>query len=128
LTKHTMRTSLLKSGLCEVDMKEYFLDLMQDEGIISIDRCECGAVIFNTASGVYSVHYRNIKRLLPSFAGITKYPSLIQNRYGGCDRCINDWGLDLCRCGSGEVYWKCCKKPMQRWNSYTHVKASDSWI
>lgn len=41
------------------------------------------------------------------------------NQYFSCNHCINNWGVDLCACGSGETPEECdnglemCGTPMQ---------------
>jgi hypothetical protein len=82
-------------------------------GVTDISICDCGAITIQIGSGEYSFHRKRLKEYFPGLVGITGYPSLITNKYGDCNWCVNNWGLDLCKCGSGKLFQRCCKVPYQ---------------
>ena len=107
--------------------------------IISITRCDCGAITVETESGdSYSVLDENFEKFFPS-AGVPRdasgalafdcdaYPTMYC-----CNHCVNHYGLDLCACGSGEAPNDCengyaeCGRPMQMLGGYTRVVARDA--
>ena len=52
-----------------------------------------------------------------------------------CNHCVNNWGLDLCACGSGETPEECdgefeeCGRPMQNLDlNQPHVRGNGSWM
>ena len=73
--------------------------------------CACGAITITTVDGVYS---------MSSEAFLARYGFEIQTTpYSNCDHCVNNWGIDLCACGSGKPFAECdeghdmCGTPMQ---------------
>ena len=80
-----------------------------------LDVCRsCGAVTLLTMSEhAYSMPRSIADKILPT-------KSLIfDNKWVHCDHCVNKWGVDICACGSGELFWECeeahhnCGKPRQ---------------
>ena len=66
-------------------------------------QCSCGAVT------VYGDGWEN-SMFKATFD--EKYPDLEldEGSYGGCNHCINHWGIDICGCGSGEPAGECANK------------------
>jgi hypothetical protein len=67
-----------------------------------IARCQCGAI---------TVYFDNntdcsmtLKTFLKEFPGF-RIPT--EAEYHNCNHCVNNWGIDLCGCGSGEPLGKC---------------------
>lgn len=94
-------------------------------------KCTCGAITLFAENGEsYSCKQENLKKFFPNI-DLRKLER--QQETYCCDHCVNNYGLDLCGCGSGEEFGKCdnnlpeCKMPMQTIGAYTYVKASDSW-
>lgn len=90
--------------------------------------CVCGATtIFDERGASYSTkntallpaRYKNLRRLQDSYC---------------CDYCVNHYGLELCGCGSGELFGECenglpeCAMPMQVLEGYDHVVGKASWM
>ena len=94
--------------------------------------CECGAVTLYTDEGVYSVMRKNLKNFLPNLDLRTLKGKRLQETYC-CNHCTNHYGLDLCGCGSGELFGECengleeCAIPMQVIGSYSKVRAKDAF-
>ena len=100
--------------------------------------CSCGAYSFqinNNTTATYSIHKDNMI-LLPQeiIKQINNYDTTQTGEYYGCNHCDNNWGLDLCACGSGEPFNRCeeghneCGNPMQNIEEgYNHVSATDAW-
>lgn len=71
--------------------------------MIIAKRCQCGAVTVSSNNGDISMPYSEFK---------TEYPEvkLEKGKYGSCNYCVNHWGTNLCKCGSGKKKGKCnCK-------------------
>lgn len=90
--------------------------------------CACGATtVFGEGGTSYSTKNTT---LLPA-----KYKRLnrLQDSYC-CNYCVNHYGLELCGCGSGELFGKCdngfpeCEMPMQVLEGYTAVACASSWL
>ena len=102
-------------------------------------RCSCGAVTFVTDDNrQFSCLKENVKMCIPDALMAELCPDgdpAKLEHFGdtfSCNHCINNYGLDLCACGSGEAPDKCengfdiCGKPMQSLErGYTSV--SDSY-
>ena len=73
--------------------------------------CICGAVTLFFEDGTSnSIKRKNLSKFNINLKGVKR----LKVNYGSCDHCINHWGLDLCKCGSGKTPEKCCNKsPMQ---------------
>lgn len=100
--------------------------------IISYCDCICGALTLETDTGEnYSVQRNHKKIFLPNLdlRKIKKYQTVY-----GCNHCVNNWGLDLCGCGSGEPFGKCdnnfeeCRMPMQVYGKYSFVRGEGALI
>lgn len=99
--------------------------------ITSFARCDCGAVTLydDSSENNWSVD----EALLPIFApdislsGLEELPHTFS-----CNHCVNRWGLDLCGCGSGDLYSECqngfseCGTPMQVLGGRTSVYGKDA--
>ena len=61
--------------------------------------CSCGAITITTPEGQYSMSAETF---------LARYGFEIQNTpYSNCDHCVNNWGTDLCACGSGMPVDEC---------------------
>ncbi len=95
--------------------------------------CECGAVNVTIDGNDYSMTLENFTA---EYGEPESYPDeLSPDKYCNCNYCINNWGTDLCACGSGEKVDECqcgfdCNgMPMQSIkDKRTHLKANDSLI
>jgi hypothetical protein len=89
---------------------------MSPSKIRSLSICECGAVSIELDKGHYSMTAETFEKVF----GFTVNTGL----YVNCNHCINNWGIDLCGCGSGEPFGECkegypeCKKPIQKLGEY----------
>lgn len=71
--------------------------------------CRCGAVtLWLVPTGTNSVKRHHLKNFGLSLEGI---PELAESTT--CNHCINNYGLDLCKCGSGVSPDKCCGVPCE---------------
>jgi hypothetical protein len=74
-------------------------------------KCQCGAVTVEIDGASYSMPVAKFRRLFPG--------QRAKRGYSTCNYCVNNWGIDLCGCGSGEKFGKCdfelpeCKRPAQ---------------
>lgn len=102
------------------------------EYIKGYSRCECGAITLFVLDGKrYSCKASNLRKYVPNIdlRRIRKY-----HKTYSCDHCVNNYGMDICACGSGEDYHKChggfdeCGKPMQVFGGYDRVIANNSWL
>ena len=97
---------------------------------LSYRRCACGAITISTDVGTYSCFSRNRKKFFPGL-DLRRIPRL--QTTDACDHCVNHYGLDLCGCGSGNLFGHCdgglkeCKAPMQVIGGYERVQADDTW-
>jgi hypothetical protein len=68
------------------------------------NRCVCGAVTVTFDDGAStSMPKKKFKETFPKLKPET-------GSWGNCNYCVNHWGIDLCRCGSGKKTNKCnCK-------------------
>ena len=71
--------------------------------------CECGAVTVTTDVGEYSCKKENAERFFNGFDLFENEP--LFTAYS-CNHCVNKWGLDLCGCGSGELFGQCQNKSL----------------
>jgi hypothetical protein len=81
---------------------------------VEYSTCQCGAMTVHLDSGDFS---------MPEDDFISTYGHEDENdivsEYGSCNYCVNNWGTDLCACGSGEKVDECdgefseCGEPMQ---------------
>lgn len=78
--------------------------------IKSYSICNCGAVtLFYDNGATNSCKKKNLKKFGISLRGIKK--EKVQTWC--CNHCVNHYGIDICSCGSGEEYEKCCGTPME---------------
>ena len=63
-------------------------------------KCSCGAITVIDEDGEdYSMPEEVYYKLYSEVE--------IIGSYGGCNYCVNHWGIDLCGCGSGEKVGEC---------------------
>ncbi len=105
-------------------------------------RCDCGAITLVTDDGrEFSCLESRLEKYLPrkkldamcesgSFDGF--WDGLWGFNVSSCNHCVNNYGIDLCACGSGEELDKCengfdiCGQPMQSLKlGYTAVSNDD---
>lgn len=106
-------------------------------------RCDCGAITLVTDDGrEFSCLESRLEKYLPrkkldamceggSFDGF--WDGLWGFEVSSCNHCVNNYGIDLCACGSGEEPDKCengfdiCGQPMQSLKlGYTAVSTDDA--
>ena len=81
-----------------------------DKKLIGYRECNCGAITLIFDDGTENHCKRtNLKKFGISLRGVKKEPMKIYM----CDHCINHYGIDICECGSGKRYDKCCGNPME---------------
>ena len=95
-----------------------------------IFKCSCGAITITIDNLNYSMTPKTFKELF----NIKRLP-IIKHIVFNCDHCVNNWGIDLCACGSGLSVDKCnsglsmCNTPMQDISEHrTHYRGANSWI
>lgn len=95
--------------------------------VFEVCQCNCGAITIEIEDSSYST--KNVD-LLP----VKINPRSIKKHVYCCNYCVNNWGLELCGCGSGELFGQCdagteeCEFPMQSINGrYNHVTAKGAW-
>lgn len=94
--------------------------------------CSCGAVTITIDDMTFSVRKSKLKEHLPGI-DLRKYRCKRTSNMSTCNYCINNFGLDLCACGSGKPFTRCrdgysvCGKPMQVLGEYTSVCASGAF-
>ena len=95
--------------------------------------CSCGAYTLTINGTDYSCHKSNIRKFFPDI-DMDILKQSIENNYFNCNHCINNWGLDLCACGSGEFPEDCengfdeCGQPSQSIEgNYNHIQAKNGW-
>jgi len=88
---------------------------------INIFKCSCGAItIFYQNEKGEEVQNSMPVKLFKKYFPTMKVPE--ENNWDNCNYCVNNWGIDLCACGSGEKFNKCkegfpeCGTPMQELN------------
>lgn len=78
--------------------------------ILSYSVCACGAVTLYFEGGyTNSCKKKNLKKFGISLKGIKKETT----KTWCCNHCVNHYGIDICSCGSGEEFDKCCGTPME---------------
>ena len=81
-----------------------------DKQIVSYSVCKCGAITLYFADGTTnSCKRKNLKKFGVSLKGIKKE----KEQSWCCNHCANHYGIDICSCGSGKEYEKCCGTPME---------------
>jgi hypothetical protein len=63
-------------------------------------RCVCGAVTIDVNGIDISMPYSEFKETYPDV-------KLEKGKYCNCNYCVNHWGTNLCKCGSGKKKGKC---------------------
>lgn len=84
--------------------------------VVGYAKCSCGAYTIELedleTSKTKTVNYKGTLKqfcLLPEITNteITVKLKFHKDLYDNCNYCVNNWGLDLCGCGSGEKFGKC---------------------
>lgn len=83
--------------------------------------CQCGAFTLETEleDGSRMDYSMTAETLESTIGKAALTPVLASETYSGCNHCVNNWGVDLCACGSGESPEECdnelemCGTPMQ---------------
>ena len=70
-------------------------------------KCQCGAITVNVDGEQYSCTEKNFKKFFPNIDRRSLKGIMAEQKFFCCDHCVNHYGLDLCRCGSGEETGKC---------------------
>jgi len=89
--------------------------ILRNLGVDSTSECQCGAITFNKGKSDFSVLKENVN----NFFELDVENFKADYSYYGCNHCQNNWGLDLCACGSGESIEECdlecsnCGQPSQ---------------
>lgn len=84
---------------------------------LSYSKCKCGAITVETDKGTYSCYWKNRKKFFPDL-DLRKVPQMRETVC--CDHCASHFGLDLCGCGSGNLFGYCdsgleeCQRPSQQ--------------
>lgn len=66
-------------------------------------RCVCGAVTVTVGGEDISMPYKEYK---DNYSEI----KLDKGKYSNCNYCVNHWGTNICKCGSGKKIGRCnCK-------------------
>lgn len=70
-----------------------------------IYKCECGALTlcFDDDNREYYLLEENLQKYFPDL-NLENVPT--QETFA-CNHCVNNWGLDICACGSGEKPSEC---------------------
>jgi len=118
--------------------KQELLNQLEEYGIEDISLCNCGAYTVTINNKNYSVHKDNFFKFFPDIDEEIFNESIkkiLMNNFYNCNHCVNNWGLDLCACGSGESPKECeegleeCGQPMQNIEAgYNHVRGGSSWM
>ena len=66
-----------------------------------IQECVCGAMTVTFENGASNSMSREVFNRI-GFTG-ERLPQVFCN----CNHCVNHWGIDLCKCGSGKPVGKC---------------------
>lgn len=90
--------------------------------ILEATKCQCGAFTLEVeledgTTQSYSMSSETLDKELgrASIASVLR-----EEQYCNCNHCVNNWGVDLCACGSGETPEECdndlemCGTPMQQ--------------
>ena len=91
-------------------------------------KCACGAITVTIDSIDYSMRPSVFRKTFGKAP-----PRRVKQRM--CNHCVNNWGTDLCGCGSGEPFGKCdnglpeCRMPSQSIEgSRQCAKAGGAWL
>lgn len=104
-------TKSLTAEAVEKQFPEVMEMLQSWYGIRWVKRCACGAITFEGDRGIgYSVMPANGPKVfsrIPVPAAFWEALKDCEDDYFNCNHCVNHWGLDLCGCGSGELFGEC---------------------
>lgn len=76
---------------------------MNNATIESYTKCACGAITLTFDNGATnSMRPATAKKLGIDLRHYKRYKPTYY-----CDHCVNHWGIDLCKCGSGKPVGKC---------------------
>lgn len=89
--------------------------------MIEAVKCQCGAVTVEAEleGGSVQSYSMTEETLNETIGNEAIAPVLREEVYVSCNHCVNNWGVDLCACGSGEKPDECdnelemCGTPMQ---------------
>ena len=78
-------------------------------GVQSVHTCYCGAITFDFYNGNVSVMPENAGKFFPQISQehFDELADTLVPEYYNCNHCVNHWGLDLCKCGSGDSVEEC---------------------
>lgn len=66
-----------------------------------IQECVCGAVSVTLHNGSF------ISMSRETFDSMNFQGEWLPSKFYNCNHCVNNWGIDLCECGSGEPVGQC---------------------
>ena len=70
--------------------------------MLTATKCQCGAITIEDESFSNSMTQETFDNL-SEVLEVTFTTHIFSN----CNHCVNNWGIDLCGCGSGEPVGKC---------------------
>lgn len=93
----------------EDSVLQTILELRQIYGITHITKCQCGAFTFEKNEKSVCVKPENAAMFFTAMhpSRFFTLANKLSPQFYTCNHCANNWGLDLCRCGSGEFFWDC---------------------
>lgn len=94
----------------------------------SLYKCSCGA--YGIDDGTKEIKWASDLNTLNKITKLNLEETDFQDcpKLWGCDYCCNRWGLDLCKCGSGERVHECscgCHEPSQ---TYGKQEVRALWV
>ena len=95
---------------------------------IELHKCSCGAYGIN--DGTREIKWVDNLETLNQITGLNLTEADFDNaiKCYMCDYCVNHWGMDLCKCGSGEKIRECscgCGLPAQ---TYKQQETRLLWV
>jgi hypothetical protein len=99
--------------------------------IIFYNKCECGAITIKTKAGVYSCKKFFFPLLFPNVDLRKCRKARTPLKSTTCSHCADNYGLDLCSCGSGKTVGKCScgsTKAAQEYGKYERIVADESLL
>lgn len=75
--------------------------------IVEIRECNCGAITVMFEDGMNCSMKRETLYDLVKYGVVKTDVEIGHNKLWYCNHCVNNWGIDLCGCGSGEPIGKC---------------------
>ena len=81
-------------------------------GIEHVNICYCGAFTFEKNGQDVSVEPKNASKFFPLISQdeFFELQKRVVPNYSNCNHCVNHWGLDLCKCGSGYAPDECTEE------------------